>query len=230
MTNIYLKHFENDRNAITLLLKRISFKNFNFETNHLKKYIFILIIAKRKRGKLNLEKAMSKNMFEEPKNQNIFDSLQFKNMHHNENDINLLKKSYQQSVINATLDTNTSKTAADSQSLTQIQETSSGRSKSKVQINDPHENAPAMFKIALKIKRLTEEKILKKTPSEESRNSITELEPSQDLKSCLKTKQQVDEIKLELSEEDLLEDEIVEFELQTENTQGKISIKNYLRL
>ena len=162
---------------------------------------------------------MSKNMFEEPKNQNIFDSLQFKNMHHNENDINLLKKSYQQSVFNATYDTNNSKSTVDSQSLTQIQETS-GKAKSKVQIQEPHENAPAMFKIALKIKKLTEEKILKKTPSEESgNNSVADLGASQELKPCLK-KTKFDGIKLELSEDNLLANEIVEFELDTENIKG----------
>ena len=76
-----------------------------FRNNQFKVDVLKQSTTKRKRGKLNLEKAMNKNMFNESDNkQNIFDSVHFKKLNQADTDIHLLKKSYQQSVINATLE------------------------------------------------------------------------------------------------------------------------------
>ncbi len=170
------------------------FKNNQFKVDVLKQSN-----TKRKRGKLNLEKAMNKNMFKDPDNkQNFFESMPFKKLNQNDVDLNLLKKSYQQSVINATLEAQSRSLHHESQSITLVQETS--KHKGKVQIVDPtSESAPAMYKIAMKLKRLTEEKLLKKQGSVDSRTSQ---EPNHELKPCIKKID--DECKKNLVEENLL--------------------------
>lgn len=151
---------------------------------------------------------MSKNMFEDPKNQRIDLFSNFKNILPADSD--LLKKSYQQSVINATQEF---KAKCSEQSMKEVQET---HKKAKVQIVEPNDlEQPAMFKIALKIKKLTEEKFnLKKQPSTDSSKiclSSGNL-ANQDLKSCIKKSSNFEETKLFLAEENLLTEEVDELE------------------
>ena len=126
---------------------------------------------------------MSKNMFEDPKNQRLDLFSNFKNMLPNEPE--LLKKSYQQSVLNATMEF---KAKCSDQTFREVQETAPHK-KAKVQIQEPPDaDQPAMYKIALKIKKLTEEKFsLKKSASmvnSASTSSVTNA--GQELKSCIK--------------------------------------------
>ncbi len=170
------------------------FKNNQFKVDVLKQSN-----TKRKRGKLNLEKAMNKNMFKEPENkQNFFETMPFKKLNQSDAELSLLKKSYQQSVLNATLEAQSRSTNIENQSITHVHETS--KHKGKVQIVDPiSDNAPAMFKIAMKLKRLTEDKLLKKQGSLESKTSQ---ELNHELKSCIKKKNE--ELKKSPSEKKLL--------------------------
>lgn len=152
---------------------------------------------------------MSKNMFEDPKNQRIDLFSNFKNIMPADSD--LLKKSYQQSVINATQEF---KAKCSEQSMKEVQETP--HKKAKVHIVEPTDTEqPAMFKIALKIKKLTEEKFnLKKQPStDSSKISLSSGNlANQDLKSCIKKSSNFEETKFFLAEENLLTEEVAELE------------------
>ncbi|CAF0808879.1 unnamed protein product [Brachionus calyciflorus] len=114
--------------------------------------------VKRKRGKLNLEKAMAKNIFDETgsrKGLHIFDSLKMNAKNNSDNNFKNSKKS------------NCSNSFRDNQNrenpiLKEFQETGSFKSKSS---SGNQTNTPAMYRIALKLKRLTEAK-LKKSNSE----------------------------------------------------------------
>lgn len=124
--------------------------------------------AKRKRGKLNLEKAMSKNIFDEanPKKIDLFSSLKssFKQKNLIASDFESSKKASKRS--------NTSTlTFKDSPEIIGPKENGDkfkSKFKGSFTSNKSNNNSPTMYKIAMRLKKFTETKRLISTQSESS--------------------------------------------------------------
>jgi hypothetical protein len=161
---------------------------------------------------------MSKNIFDETtKRIDIFDTLRHtKSIHHCETDINLARNNPRRS-ISSNFENNHHKPS----SFKEIHETTTtSKTKNRVQIQEPTEHVPAMYKIAMRIKKLTEEKLLKKYPSQESSTSNNSKEEPK--ASILTRKQEIEDINFVLNEDKLLINEIVEFNLD-ENDLKKLN-------
>ena len=157
---------------------------------------------------------MSKNIFEETsKRIDIFDHYS-KNIHYGEADLNMLKNAARRSLDN----NNNGNSKHEMAVLKEVHETNQAKSRNhRVQIQDPHENTPAMYKIAMRIKRITEEKILKKHPSQESGSSLS---PRTNKKQ--RDNIEHNEVKIVLNEEQMLINELVELGMESLDN-GKIT-------
>lgn len=161
-----LEIFKNNQFKVDTLKQNPS-KQFNNKFKNFKN-IFFLIKVKRKRGKLNLEKAMAQTKFDE-NNLNLFDSFKLKTKLNQSLDTDSNFKNSKRSNCSNNMENNREV------NLKEIRET-------KGKVNQ--QSTPTMYRIAMRLKRLTDLKI-KKTNSE----SIFEPDQSDLKKEKILTKQ-----------------------------------------
>ena len=152
---------------------------------------------------------MTKNIFEDNKRINIFDSFNFESKTNNENANSSSKNSKRSNFSSFKEHENKQKEPV----IKEVHETPCKQNKSKVTLQEPPASAPAMYKIAMRIKKLTENK-MKKTQLESTTLSDKSLK-----EDFIKIKSEVEQLQKPLNEDfNSMKDDIIDFELELDSS------------